>query len=639
MLDRLEALCRRGVLNEVDVHFSKLMVRLGKSDEPGVVLAACLASHWTGQGHVCVDLRALAGRPVFTAASEIALFAPPLESWLAVLVDSPVVGREGEYRPLVLDQSGRLYLYRYWHYERTIAESLRARATRTVASVDVSELRAGLRRLFPASPAGEIDWQQVAAAVAVLRHLCVLSGGPGTGKTTTVTRILQLLIEQSPADPPRIALAAPTGKAAARMQEAIAAAKQHLAIEPQIAAAIPDSAFTLHRLLGARVGSPYFRHHSGNPLAVDVLVMDEASMVDVALMAKLLEALPPSARVIMLGDKDQLASVEAGAVLGDICADAEGYSATFRERLGGLLQASLPPAKVGQAPIGDAIVMLRKSFRFGTGGIGALAEAIKSGEGAHCVRLLSARQSDELTWRTLVDRSDLRAGVEESVRAGFNAYLQTLAAQEPPAAVLAAFNRFRVLCAHRHGALGADELNALVEARLRRWLAVDTRVSWYPGRPVMVVRNDYQAALFNGDIGIALVDARSSGLLRVFFQAPDGRLRSFAPGRLPPHETVFAMTVHKAQGSEFDEVVVVLPLEITPVLTRELVYTAITRARKRVEVWGSESVLRDAVAQSVRRSSGLRERLWRPNGTVTGSELERRADPEKAVSGKGSLAR
>lgn len=634
MLDRLQAYCRRGVLNEVDLHFSKLMVRLGKSDDPGVVLAACLASHCTGQGHVCVDLRALAGRPVFTAAGETSLVAPPLESWLAVLVNSAVVGREGEYRPLVLDAAGRLYLYRYWNYERTIAESLRARALRTATRVDVPALRAGLRRLFPAPPAAEIDWQQVAAAVAVLRHLCVLSGGPGTGKTTTVTRILQLLIEQSPQDPPRIALAAPTGKAAARMQEAIAAAKQHLAIDPQIASAIPDSALTLHRLLGARGGSPYFRHHSENLLAVDVLVMDEASMVDVALMAKLLAALPASARIIMLGDKDQLASVEAGAVLGDICADAQGYSAAFRARLAEVVTASLPSAKVGQAPIGDAIVMLRKSFRFGPGGgIGALAEAIKSGAGAHCVRLLRARQSEELVWRTLADRNDLRAGIEDSVRAGFDAYLQTLAAGRPPAAVLAAFNRFRVLCAHRRGALGADELNALVEARLRRWLAVDTRASWYLGRPVMVVRNDYPAALFNGDIGIALADARADGTLRVFFQAPDGRLRSFAPGRLPPHETVFAMTVHKAQGSEFDEIVVVLPLELTPILTRELVYTAITRARKRVEVWGTEAVLRAAVAQSVRRSSGLQERLWRAPGAVTDSEQEQRADP--AVIGGG----
>ena len=522
-----------------------------------------------------------------------------------------MVGQEGEYRPLVLDSAGRLYLYRYWWYECTIADDLRARADGRATGVDSTSLRAGLRRLFPTAAAGETNWQKVAAAVAVLRRLCVLSGGPGTGKTTTVTRILSLLIEQTPAKPPRIALAAPTGKAAARLQESVAAAKQRLAIEPAVRAAIPGTASTLHRLLGVRGDSVRFRHHRENPLALDVLVVDEASMVDVALMAKLLAALPPAARLILLGDKDQLASVEAGAVLGDVCGEATGFSSSFRERLRAVLEEPLPSGSGRCPPIGNAIVLLRKSFRFGAdSGIGALAEAVKAGEAEHARSLLQGGRFRDIAWRPLGEGARLDIGIEERIRAGFATYLEQLLGSAEPQAILAAFNHFRVLCAHRRGPLGVNNLNVLIEERLRRWVPIDTRQTWYPGRPVMVNSNDYQLGLFNGDVGIALRDPRANGAVRVFFETPEGGLRRFPPVRLPPHQTVFAMTVHKAQGSEFDEVLVVLPEALSPVLTRELVYTAITRARSRIELWADDAVFVGAVTQSVQRSSGLRERLW-----------------------------
>jgi exodeoxyribonuclease V alpha subunit len=260
------------------------------------------------------------------------MIAPPLADWRTALRQSPVVGRPGDYAPLILDDAGRLYLYRYWAYERQLAEDVLRRLADEPSGVDIPRLRAGLDRLFPPAGDAEVDWQRIAAAVAVLKQFCVISGGPGTGKTTTVIRILALLAEQA-ARPLHIALTAPTGKAATRMQEAIRLARDRLPVSPAIREAIPGEAMTIHRLLGYRPGSVRFRHDRDNPLPVDALVVDEASMVDLALMAKLVRALPPRARLILLGDKDQLASVEAGAVLGDICGDSTGFSPAFRERL------------------------------------------------------------------------------------------------------------------------------------------------------------------------------------------------------------------------------------------------------------------------------------------------------------------
>ncbi|MDX1656313.1 MAG: AAA family ATPase, partial [Candidatus Competibacteraceae bacterium] len=313
LLARLTERCRLGALEPLEVHFARLMERLDGRGDPALVLGAVLTSHLTASGHVCADLRELAGRLVLEAEGAEPLLAPDLPHWIARLRDSPVVGAAGEFKPLVLDPVGRLYLHRYWDYERQLAQGLRARA-RERDGVDEARLKADLTTLF-AQPA--FDWQRVAAATAVLQRLVVISGGPGTGKTTTVTRILALLLSQDPQL--RIQLAAPTGKAAGRMQEAIRQAKDRLPLAPGLRTAIPEQAATLHRLLGWRPGAAGLRHGPDNPLALDVLVVDEASMVDLALMTRLLGALPPGARLILLGDKDQLASVEAGAVLADIC--------------------------------------------------------------------------------------------------------------------------------------------------------------------------------------------------------------------------------------------------------------------------------------------------------------------------------
>ena len=612
----LTILYEQGLLSDLDVHFARFMNRLAGGGSPELALAAALASHASGQGDICINLRQWARRRSWGAETESAepppVAPPPVGDWLASLRASSVVGRPGERQPLVLDRRGRLYLYRYWEYEQCLADDLLRRSQAAAPSVDEARLRADLDRLFPRHPQlSGPDWQKVAAAVAALKQVCVISGGPGTGKTSTVLRILALLAGQAGERPLRIALAAPTGKAAARLQESIRAAKPLLDLEAERLAQIPEEASTLHRLLGARPDSVYFRYNRDDPLPLDVLVVDEVSMVGLALLAKTVTALPAEARLILLGDKDQLASVEAGAVLGDLCAGAGRFSPEFRERLATLTGEPLPRGRESSSPLVDAIVLLRHSYRFGAdSGIGALARAVNRGKSAEALDLLVGAPHEDIVWRELADPADLPEWLAEPVTAGFAPYLRAVREGAGPAAVFEQFNRFRVLAALRGGPFGVEALNRLCEAVLSAQGLIDTHSTWYAGRPVMVVRNDYNLRLFNGDIGMTLPDPDAPERVKVFFLGNDGALRSFAPARLPEHETVYAMTVHKSQGSEFEQVLVVTPNEPSPVLSRELLYTALTRAKREAMFYGVPEVFATAVGRRLRRSSGLRDRLW-----------------------------
>jgi len=624
--DTLPVLYEQGLLTDLDLHFARFMSRLasGGSGESGprptesgaetrewLELAAALTSHATGQGDICVNLRQWARRWNAGMAEAVGFASPPIGDWLEILRASPVIGQPGQRQPLVLDRRGRLYLYRYWGYERQLAEDLLQRARIDLTVTDEQRLQADLDRLFPRHP--ELvgpDWQKVAAAVAALKGICVISGGPGTGKTSTVLRILALLTGQSDR-PLRVALAAPTGKAAARLQESIRAAKPGLGLEPAQAAQIPEEASTLHRLLGGRPDSVYFRHDCDNPLPLDVLVVDEVSMVGLALMAKTVDALPPEARLILLGDKDQLASVEAGSVLGEMCARAGRFSPKFQARLTKLTNEALPPGREADSPLVDVIVLLRHSFRFGAAsGIGALARAVNKGRSAEATLLLEKAEYQDIDWRRLADPADLAGRLAEPVATGFAPYLQAVRENAGPIVTFERFGWFRVLCALRGGPFGVEALNRLCEAVLHDRGLIDNRPTWYVGRPVMIVHNDYNLRLFNGDIGITLPDPDEPERMRVFFLGSDGTLRGFAPARLPEHETVYAMTVHKSQGSEFDRVLVVTPNEPSPVLSRELVYTALTRAKRQASFYGVSEVFAAAIERRLRRSSGLRDRLW-----------------------------
>jgi exodeoxyribonuclease V alpha subunit len=530
--------------------------------------------------------------------------------------NTPVIGEPGVYAPLILDDQARLYLYRYWDYQQRLADLITQRVE-NMGEVDLTVLKAGLDRLFDHENTGgtgggpaRADWQKIAAAVALTKAFCVISGGPGTGKTTTVAKILAVMLEQPRPTPLRIALAAPTGKAAMRLQGAIKESKKNLDVDSQTRMHIPEEASTIHRLLGGIAGSPYFRHDKSNPLAADVVVVDEASMVDLALMSKLVQSLQPHAQLVLLGDKDQLASVEAGAVLGDMCdtGGIRGFSVGTRDVVKQVAGHEVPALSDdhGGTGMADCVVRLQKNFRFGQGsGIGALSRAVNAGDGDTALSLLIDKRFEDLTWQSLPPPDLLLGNMKTWVIKRFQECFRARNVEES----FALFDRFRILCALREGPYGVVNLNRIVEKILVDQGLVVSRATWYPGRPVMINRNDYNLRLFNGDVGITWHDPESQGL-GVFFLSPDSGWRKFHPIRLPEHETVFAMTVHKSQGSEFDEVLVLLTDRDLPVLTRELLYTAITRARDRVALWGKKEVITAAISRRIQRMSGLRDALW-----------------------------
>ncbi len=507
---------------------------------PQSELAAALACQATQSGHVCADLDQEAGWGPWAASMNPDQRAA-FRNCLSALA---CVGTANAETPLVWD-GRRLYLRRYWDYEQQVADDLRQRAAATLdLSPSLDDLLA--ERFTDAG-------QYAAARTALTRRLALISGAPGTGKTTTLARLIGLLRGQ--AGVPRIALAAPTGKAAQRMAEALATAGTELP---------PPGAMTLHRLLGMRRDGS-FQHGRARPLAVAVVVVDEASMIDLSLMAHLLVALPTEARLILLGDRDQLAAVEAGAVFAELCA---------------------------ANALADCVAPLTTNFRFaGTSGIGQLAGALREGNADAALACLRASSAD-IEWQTEFSQPALFA----AARAGFADYLAGVAAGLPAAEVFERFARFRVLCAHRQEV-----------AAINRALSGGDAERPQPGMPLLVTRNDAALRLFNGDVGLALVDP-ADDILKACFPAEEG-LRWMPFARLPAWEAAWAMTVHKAQGSEFDHVLLALPTAVSAVTTRELVYTGITRARRRVAVWGSETVLRAASRRRAGRMSGLGERM------------------------------
>jgi len=699
--------------------------------------AASAISRATALGHVCMPLAALARRHGDRPReARDALLA----SGVASLARDASHIDAAHLRPLVIDEDGRLYLARYFDYERRLAIALveRARGARLRVTEPELALHAGrIARYFGPSADDDIDWQRVAALVALAGRLTIVSGGPGTGKTTTVVGVLACLLDAHPAL--RIALAAPTGKAAQRMQEALIERADKL--PPELAARLPRTSFTLQRLLGV-LPDGGFRHHRDNPLPYDVIVVDEASMIDVALAAHLLEAVAPTSRLVMLGDKDQLSAVEAGAVFAELSAQPRFSEAGARRIAGALrvdegrLRAVSPSQPVAprdeletygdsrsqddsegvrhvdgraalselsvsrtqvpadadlfsqadarrndeahhagslpanasradaeiddegyadlfatldteppdarhdtatepadEAPLTDCVVWLARNYRFGLdSAIGRLSIAIRNGDAQAAVDALDVKAppgagDDPSAAPAAVLYDDAHAALAERTLAhlarGFAPYADALSsvlearqrggntAPHDEARLFDALNRFRGLCATRKGPRGVDEVNARIAAKVREQAGISLALGaqWFAGRPVIVTRNDYALGLFNGDIGIALPGA--DGALRVAFRLADGALRYVSPAALPPHDTAFALTVHKSQGSEFEHAALVLPGSFVRVLSRELVYTAITRAKRRIEVFGSTAIFAQAVDAPTRRDSGLASRMAR----------------------------
>ena len=534
----------------------------------------------------------------------------------AILRQTKVVGEANEYKPLVLDQ-GYLYLRRYWQYQQRLAEQLNKRLGQPSLSDEERHWQQERLAFYFEKDElveGDVNWQQVAAERALNHRFLVLSGGPGTGKTTTITRIMALLIEQylkdfrqnecangsSRSDEPkrlksgggvnhkmRILLAAPTGKAAIRMLEAISQAQKRLSLSDDVQKHMPTEANTLHKLLGYRHAKVSFTHHADNPLEADLVLIDEASMIDIALMSKLLEAVPPQATLILIGDKNQLASVETGSVFTDMCA--------------GLTHS-------------DQLVTLQKNWRFSAdSGIGKLAQAANKGEASTLLSLLKEEAQGDCQ---LVSVDDVLAHhIHPDLLTAWDVYFKQLT--DPQASLqtlFEAFNQYRILCALRRGLNGSQLLNTRIEVELAKQGKINLKKSlhphqasstWYHGRPVMITQNDYHKGLFNGDTGITLI---KQGKTHVYF--PDAKdstaYKAYSPVRLPAHETTWAMTIHKSQGSEFNQVSLILPHEVMPLLTRQLIYTGITRAKEQVRVIAETDVLQAGVASAVVSATRLR---------------------------------
>ncbi len=643
----LRELNRIGALRALDDALARTLQRLDPTTPDEVLAAAALASLAVAQGHAGFD----PAQPQQLVDAE--LLWPEPQAWLRLLAESRFVAApsspetEAEAAPMALEH-GLLYLRRYREYERRLALRLRRLASQTVEG-DAAAIAPLFTVLFPSTgphpdplpQAGEgagTDDRQARAAALALRHaLLLVTGGPGTGKTTTIARLLALRIAQARhagLPPPRIALAAPTGRAAERMADSLRRASQRmhqLGVDAELLAALPGEASTLHRLLGAIPDSPRFRHHADNPLPFDIVVIDEASMVDLPLMCKLAEAVADGAQLVLLGDADQLPSVEAGDVLASILAAAgpgdalpeedaralrlllddsgiaparhpreSGDPRTYRDQP----STSMDPRFRGndeQKRIASPLtrVHLMRGWRQSDAlHLAPLAEAVRSGDAGEALRLLRGGELSNVHFHENID-DPLRARPE------LLAHWRSLAACADPADALRRSNQLRLLTALREGPQGARGLNARIEAQLsgRR---IGAPPAWFPGRLLLITENSYRHGLFNGDVGICLADEAGAPL--AWFPGVDG-VRAFHLAALPAHESAFAMTVHKAQGSEFDEVWLQLPRGDSRVLSRELVYTGLTRARSVLHVAGSAEVVAAALTRHASRVSGLAWRL------------------------------
>ncbi|OEG75845.1 exodeoxyribonuclease V subunit alpha [Shewanella colwelliana] len=622
------------LLTALDRHFALEMSAMHADSTPLFTFICALLSRQLSLQHTCLPLNLIdSSNPLAEVTAQCQLLGSTVELVDALSQSSAVGTPSDTGKPLILD-GNNLYLQRYYQFEYQVSEQLK----RLCVPIDVDDIphtQTLLSALF--SPTAQaLDWQKIATATAFSHKLAVITGGPGTGKTTTVTKLLLLLCQQQTLT---IKLVAPTGKAAARLSESIKASKVRLATELgqksdplslTALAAVPEEATTLHRLLGVIPNSHRFRHHKDNPLRLDLLIVDEASMVDLPMMHKLLDALPEHARLILLGDQDQLASVEAGAVLADICAglkqvSADGvsqwrmrYSPDKAKLLSQLTASDLTPFVSPDAQIGDALAMLMHSHRFqGDAGIGLLAGAVNRSD-LEAILHVWQQGYQELLWIEHQDTPQgnlgLQALLTQSVE-HYGVYLKAIASGcHTPSEVIDRFNQYRILCAMRVGEFGVEGINASVSQALAQAQLISLSHEFYAGRPVIIQSNDYNLGLFNGDIGVILPDETNHSRLMAHFVQADGSLLKVLPARLPSHETCFAMTVHKSQGSEFSQVALVLPPRPSAaqrqLLSKELVYTAITRAKNHFSCLGSQKIFEAACAQATQRASGLANRLW-----------------------------
>ncbi len=639
--DGLEQLLKMSKIRAIDMAFADFVYSEESVQDASdtsarecLTMLAAYVSAQSGEQHSCIDLEKL-GQPFLSVYRfpELSMLLTHIEiaRTFARLSTTVVNLDEQAAKPIIL-QNGKLYLQRYWQYESQLAAIIREKAPK-ILNLDITAAQALLSDLFDEehnnADSQILDWQKIAVCIAASQTLSFITGGPGTGKTTTVTKLLALLqgLASKKGKILNIQLVAPTGKAAARLTESISAAKQKLQCQ------------TIHRLLGAKPQSPYFKANANHPLHLDVLVLDEASMVDLPLMAKLFAALPKHAQIVLLGDQDQLASVETGSVLSDICAASHFQGETFDNSLMAYSQTmqhhliklmSLPTlsavpniktsaSKTGESVIRDNVVRLVKSHRFGeNSGIGQLAKQVKAGQVTQCLNLLNNEQCTDINWyqptqiSTQTVANEILKTLITQLLPIYQQYTQAIQ-QGDLRKAFKYWDQQQVLCAQKSGYWGVMQLNTLIESELHKQGLIDNSKDFYIGRPVMLSKNDHQLKLFNGDVGIVMPDPNNSTLTKVWFVTPEGDLRGLLPSRLPRLETLYAMTIHKSQGSEFESVYLCLPPITTNNqgrgLNRELIYTGLTRSKKHFMLFAEPKALSLSLRQQCVRGSGLTRRL------------------------------
>lgn len=593
------------MLQTFDVHRQFADFFQNKTLEPFLYLLSKRFS----EGHICLDLTELNSEEISELLTEAGFKNKPDSTGLA---NQEIVGKEGDYQPFILWKN-KLYMQRYFHYENLVAEKIKE----LIASENAGEERGiekqiiGLKNeiasLFPADSLGKPDWQMVAAIHVLFNKFTIITGGPGTGKTTTVAKILSLLLNLNP--DMKVALAAPTGKAAARMAESLkeTASKNEISLSEKaktLFAALEPS--TIHRLLGARPNEIYFKRNSENPIPFDLIIVDESSMIDVALFAKLMDAVKPETKVIFLGDKDQLASVEAGSLFGDLCTAQKRLNMFSPERAD-FINSIMPEGKTkipqenieeSNHPLFEHIIELQHSYRFAKeGNIGPFSKAIIEND-VNVLKEFIQKGTEDIKIDTEYNDKKLTEFAK-----GYREYIQ----EKDIKKALKKLNNLRVLCAIREGKYGLYETNKKIEKYLQDQNLISLNAVFYEHRPIIVTGNNYELGLYNGDIGIVRKDENDN--LKVWFEDADGNLRAIQPAFINTAETVFAMTIHKSQGSEFENVFVQLPDFENPILTRELLYTAVTRAKQNVTVQGSEEIILKTCELRVKRGSGIVERF------------------------------
>jgi len=625
----LKRLIENEKISQLDIELAKLLtsedVNLEQDTHVSEIFyLILLLSIANNRQHTCLDLNTVnwtnpfglknlilpEGTPILTGAENDSLTPFNDLNALALMIQNHA--SVGDNKPLRLI-GDKLYFARYDEYETILANRLLVLSKKQI-NFDKDKLNTLLDTFFPLQN-NQVDWQKVACSVALQSAFCIITGGPGTGKTTTVTKLLAVLQSLYQSAPLTIKLVAPTGKAAARLTESISGAKNKIAdISDELKALIPEKAQTIHRLLGVIPQSNKFRHHKDNLLHLDLLIVDEASMVDLALMVKLVEALPKHARLILLGDKDQLTSVDTGNILSDLCQDLTlGITPNYSQvRLLSLGLLEQPNNNQASFALTDSLAFLQKSHRFNeNSGIGQLAKAVNENSQALLAQIEQQKNQGLFDDITFYEPQHRQAMVNRAADA-YSDYLSLIESGASVAKVHEAFSQYQLLAAVRKGPYGVNELNDRIEQTLakRRLIKITPNQSrHYVGLPIMISQNDYQLGLFNGDIGILMLD--DNQVLKAMFISDDGQIRAFFPARLPAHEKVYVMTIHKSQGSEFAHTALVLPplQDASAGINRQLVYTGITRAKNKLDMIVQKPMLLDAMKKTVSRSSGLYQRL------------------------------